>query len=86
MRSKPISARSQDTVSQRPAPVIHTLNFADLTHDERMAGAEENPCPYYPPGSPALSTRILGSTPFGSIHVADVGHARSARPDRASPR
>ncbi|MCZ7618386.1 MAG: transporter [Myxococcota bacterium] len=58
-------------------PLVHTLNFADLIPTTSVwPGLEENPCPYYPPSSPALLyANTSGSTPFRlNLHVADVGH------------
>lgn len=58
-------------------PLIHTLNFADLIPTTSVwPGLEENPCPYYPQGSPALLyANTSGSTPFRlNLHVGDVGH------------
>ena len=58
-------------------PLLHTLNFADLIPTTSVwPGLEENPCPYYPPDSPALLyANTSGSTPFRlNLHVADVGH------------
>jgi type IV secretion system protein TrbE len=58
-------------------PLVHTLNFADLIPTTTVwPGLEENPCPYYPPGSPALLyANTSGSTPFRlNLHVGDVGH------------
>jgi type IV secretion system protein VirB4 len=58
-------------------PLIHTLNFADLIPTTSVwPGLEENPCPYYPPESPALLyANTSGSTPFRlNLHVSDVGH------------
>lgn len=58
-------------------PLVHTLNFADLIPTTSVwPGLEENPCPYYPPGSPALLyANTSGSTPFRlNLHVSDVGH------------
>ncbi|MCP5057557.1 MAG: hypothetical protein GY937_12650 [bacterium] len=58
-------------------PLIHTLNFADLIPTTSVwPGLEENPSPYYPPGSPALLyANTSGSTPFRlNLHVSDVGH------------
>ncbi len=58
-------------------PLIHTLNFADLIPTTSVwPGLEENPCPYYAQGSPALLyANTSGSTPFRlNLHVSDVGH------------
>ena len=58
-------------------PLIHTLNFADLIPTTSVwPGLDENPSPYYPPGSPALLyANTSGSTPFRlNLHVSDVGH------------
>ncbi|WP_137935842.1 conjugal transfer protein TrbE [Chitinivorax sp. B] len=58
-------------------PILHTLNLADLLPITAVwAGAEYNPCPFYPDRSPPLSyAATTGSTPFRiSLHVGDVGH------------
>ena len=58
-------------------PILHTLNLADLLPTTALwAGAENNPCPFYPENSPPLSyTATTGFTPFRlSLHVGDVGH------------
>ena len=59
-------------------PLIHTANLADLVPLSGVwTGSEENPCPYYPAGSPALVyAATSGATPFRiNLHVDDVGHA-----------
>jgi len=58
-------------------PILHTLNLADLLPITAVwAGAQRNPCPFYPPDSPVLAyTATTGYTPFRlSLHVGDVGH------------
>jgi len=58
-------------------PLIHTLNLADfLPLTAVWPGLETNPCPYYPPSSPALVyAATSGATPFRlNLHVSDVGH------------
>lgn len=57
-------------------PLVHTLNLADfLPLTSVWSGLETNPCPYYPPRSPALVYAATGSTPFRlNLHVSDVGH------------
>lgn len=67
-------------------PLIHTLNFADLIPATSVwPGLEENPCPYYPPESPALLyANTSGSTPFRlNLHVSDVGHTLVVGPTGA---
>ena len=57
--------------------VLHTLNLADLLPISSVwAGNKENPCPFYPPGSPPLlHAATTGSTPFRfNLHCGDVGH------------
>lgn len=58
--------------------VLHTLNLADLLPISSVwAGNRENPCPFYPPGSPPLLyAATTGSTPFRfNVHCGDVGHS-----------
>lgn len=58
-------------------PLIHTLNLSDLLPLSGVwPGLHENPCPFYPEGSPPLMHVITtGSTPFRvNLHVSDVGH------------
>ncbi len=65
------------TVSNVRRPMIHTGNLADLLPLAGVwTGREENPCPFYPAGSPPLMLGATsGATPFWvSYHVGDVGH------------
>lgn len=58
-------------------PLIHTLNLADLLPLAGIwPGLRENPCEFYPAGSPPLMhTVTTGATPFRfNLHVGDVGH------------
>lgn len=58
-------------------PLIHTLNLADLLPLASVwPGERENPCEFYPAGSPPLmQTVTTGATPFRlNLHVGDVGH------------
>ena len=58
-------------------PLIHTANLADLLPLSSVwTGAESNPSPLYPPGSPPLlHAATTGATPFRvNLHVGDVGH------------
>lgn len=58
-------------------PLIHTDNLADLLPVSGVwTGREENPCPFYPAGSPPLMmAATTGATPFRvSLHVGDVAH------------
>ena len=58
-------------------PMIHTQNLAHLLPLSSMwAGSMHNPCPLYPPKSPALLyVDTTGSTIFRlNLHVSDVGH------------
>jgi type IV secretion system protein VirB4 len=58
-------------------PLIHTGNLADLLPLASVwTGAEEHPCPFYPPASPPLfHAATSGATPFRvCLHVDDVGH------------
>ena len=58
-------------------PMIHTGNLADLLPLAGVwTGRDENPCPFYPDGSPPLMHgATAGATPFRvNLHVGDVGH------------
>jgi type IV secretion system protein VirB4 len=58
-------------------PLIHTLNLADLLPLSGIwPGLTENPCSFYPAGSPPLmQTVTTGATPFRlNLHDGDVGH------------
>lgn len=58
-------------------PLIHTDNLADLLPLTAVwTGRATNPCPFYPPGSPALlQAATSGATPFWlNLHVGDLGH------------
>jgi type IV secretion system protein VirB4 len=56
---------------------MHTLHLANLMPLSGIwTGLEENPCPFYPAGSPPLLYAVTtGSTPFKvNAHVSDNGH------------
>ena len=58
-------------------PLLHSMNLADMMPaTSTWAGLDTNPCPFYPPDSPALlHANTTGATPFRmSLHVGDVGH------------
>ncbi len=58
-------------------PLMNTMNLADLMPTSSIwVGSEENPCPFYPPESPAMMHVVThGSSPFRlNLHVGDVGH------------
>jgi type IV secretion/conjugal transfer VirB4 family ATPase len=58
-------------------PLIHTLNLADLLPLSGIwPGLTENPCGFYPAGTPPLmQTVTTGATPFRlNLHDGDVGH------------
>jgi type IV secretion system protein VirB4 len=58
-------------------PLMNTLNLADLLPTSTLwTGAEEAPCPMYPPKSPPLMHCVTqGATPFRlNLHVNDLGH------------
>ncbi|OHV78542.1 transporter [Rhizobium sp. LCM 4573] len=58
-------------------PLIHTLNLADMLPLAAVwPGLRENPCEFYPEGSPPLMQAVTtGATPFRvNLHVGDVGH------------
>ncbi|MDT7952806.1 MAG: transporter [Acetobacteraceae bacterium] len=66
------------TVPNVRRPMIHTGNLADLLPLAGVwTGREENPCPFYPAGSPPLMHGATsGATPFRvNLHVGDVGHS-----------
>jgi type IV secretion/conjugal transfer VirB4 family ATPase len=67
-------------------PLMHTLNLADfLPLTSVWAGLPNNPCPFYPPASPALGyAATSGATPFRlNLHVGDVGHTLIVGPTGA---
>lgn len=58
-------------------PPMHTLNLAQLLPLSAIwPGLMENPCAFYPAGSPPLMYAVTtGATPFRlNLHVQDVGH------------
>lgn len=58
-------------------PLLHTLALSDmLPLFSVWPGQAENPCPFYPEGSPALlQGATTGATPFRvNLHNGDVGH------------
>ena len=58
-------------------PLVHTLNLADLLPLSGIwPGLRENPCGFYPEGSPPLMQVVTtGATPFRfNLHDGDVGH------------
>jgi type IV secretion/conjugal transfer VirB4 family ATPase len=58
-------------------PLVNTRNLADIMPLTAVwAGLETNPCPYYPPDTPALCYgATTGGTPFRlNLHISDVGH------------
>jgi type IV secretion system protein VirB4 len=64
-------------------PLMHTLNLADVLPLAGIwPGLPENPCEFYPAGSPPLMyTVTTGSTPFWlNLHVRDVAHTFIAGP------
>lgn len=59
------------------APIVNTMNFADMMPSTSIwTGAEECPCPLYPPLAPVLMHCVTsGQTPFRlNLHVRDLGH------------
>ena len=67
-------------------PLIHTLNLADLLPLSGIwPGLRENPCGFYPAGSPPLMHAVTtGATPFRvNLHVGDVGHTKIFGPTGA---
>ncbi|BAP87626.1 CagE, TrbE, VirB component of type IV transporter system [Burkholderiales bacterium GJ-E10] len=66
-----------NTAANVRRPLVHTLNLAHLLPFTSVwSGQERNPCPFYPPGSPALLwARTDGATPFRlTLHAGDLGH------------
>lgn len=64
-------------------PLIHSLNFAHFVMlGSAWPGLVYNPCPFYPPHSPALiQATTLGGNPFRlHLHVGDVGHTAVVGP------
>ena len=58
-------------------PIVSTLNLADfLPLASTWPGSPVNPCPFYPPDSPALfQCATDNTTPFWfNLHVNDLGH------------
>ncbi|MGO9267987.1 MAG: conjugal transfer protein TrbE [Candidatus Binataceae bacterium] len=58
-------------------PLVNTQNLADiLPLTSIWPGLATNPCPYYPPDTPALCYGATsGGTPFRlNLHVGDTGH------------
>lgn len=58
-------------------PFMNTMNLADLLPTSSIwTGSHTAPCPFYPPGSPALMHCVtVGNTPFRlNAHVRDLGH------------
>lgn len=67
-------------------PMLHTLHLANLLPLSSVwPGEAEAPCPYYPPGSPALlQAATAGGTPFRlNLHDGDLGHALMFGPSGA---
>ena len=66
------------TIPNVRRPMVHTGNLADLLPLAGVwTGREQNPCPFYPAGSPPLMyAATSGATPFRvNLHVGDVGHS-----------
>ena len=58
-------------------PLVDTMNLADLLPVSSIwTGEHQAPCPFYPPGAPALAHCVTtGATPFRlNLHVRDTGH------------
>lgn len=58
-------------------PLVSTRNLADIMPLTSVwSGLATNPCPYYPPNTPALCYgATTGGTPWRlNLHVADTGH------------
>jgi len=58
-------------------PLVHTDNLADLLPLTAVwTGRPTNPCPFYPPNSPALlQAATAGAAPFYlNLHAGDIGH------------
>ena len=67
-------------------PLISTRNVADIMPLTSVwPGLAVNPCPYYPPGTPALCHGMTtGGTPWRfNLHVTDTGHTMVVGPTGA---
>jgi type IV secretion/conjugal transfer VirB4 family ATPase len=67
-------------------PLVSTRNLVDIMPLTSIwSGLAVNPCPYYPPATPALCYgATTGSTPFRfNLHVADTGHTLAIGPTGA---
>jgi type IV secretion system protein VirB4 len=65
------------TVPNVRRPLIHTDNLADLLPLTSVwTGRATNPCPFYPPRSPALlQAATAGAAPFYlNLYYGDIGH------------
>jgi len=67
-------------------PLVSTRNLVDIMPLTSVwSGLAVNPCPYYPPNTPALCYgATTGSTPFRfNLHQGDTGHTTIAGPTGA---
>lgn len=66
-----------DSIHNIRRPLVNTVNLADmLPMSSIWSGSKTNPCPYYPPNSPALmQCSAEGEAAFRlNLHVGDLGH------------
>lgn len=66
-----------DSLHNIRRPLVSTINLADmLPMSSIWSGRLTNPCPYYPPNSPAvMQCSAEGAAPFRlNLHVDDLGH------------
>ncbi|NSM26898.1 DUF87 domain-containing protein [Shewanella sp. ZOR0012] len=66
-----------DSLHNIRRPLVSTINLADmLPMSSIWSGRLTNPCPFYPPNSPAvMQCSAEGAAPFRlNLHVDDLGH------------
>jgi type IV secretion/conjugal transfer VirB4 family ATPase len=84
-----LGSLSGETYSNVRRPPLHTKTAADLMPLSGVwAGDIEAPCPFYPPGSPALLWAVTdGAIPFRlNLHIgprSDIGHTLILGPSSA---
>ncbi|MBO1272898.1 conjugal transfer protein TrbE [Shewanella sp. 4t3-1-2LB] len=66
-----------DSLHNIRRPLVSTVNLADmLPMSSLWAGRLTNPCPFYPPNSPAImQCSAEGAAPYRlNVHIDDLGH------------